>query len=105
MTNPDPNLPSLDALQKKIDKVKELEDGPTQGSTASDMSQAMRMSIDLVAGVVVGTGFGYLVDRWLGTMPWCMITGVFIGMAAGVRNMLRSAKIIDKQSEINEPRP
>jgi F0F1-type ATP synthase assembly protein I len=28
-------------------------------------------------------GFGHLVDRWLQTGPWSMVTGVFVGAGLG----------------------
>ena len=94
----DNQLPSLDSLQAKIDKVKGSKiEAPVDHSKA-DLAQAVRLSIDLAAGVLVGLTFGYLVDRWLGTTPWCMIVCLFLGMAAGVRNMVRSAALIDKKT-------
>ena len=96
MPQHDDDLPSLEKLQQRIDELK----GPDEGSTDSTpkgniFSQAMRFSIDLFAGVVVGVGFGYLMDQWLETIPLFMIAGLFIGMAAGVRNMMRSANKIE----------
>ncbi|MEK6747534.1 MAG: AtpZ/AtpI family protein [Pseudomonadota bacterium] len=99
-------LPSLDKLQAKIDKIKKPEQVASDISSSADMSQAVRLIIDLASGVLVGVGFGYLIDDWLDTSPWCVITGLFIGVAAGVRNMMRSAELIDKkmneQQEDNE---
>jgi len=90
-------LPSLSALQEKIDSIKDKENYKEKSGKGSDLSQAMRLSIDLVAGVAVGLGVGYFLDNFLATMPLFMIIGLFIGMAAGVKNMLRSAEIIDKK--------
>jgi ATP synthase protein I len=44
---------------------------------------AGRVGVELVVTTVVGTGLGYGLDRWLGTGPWLMIVGVFLGAAAG----------------------
>ncbi len=90
-------LPSLDELQAKIDKIKKPESSNSKEYSTADLSQATRLVIDLSAGVLVGTIFGYLLDNWLGTTPWVMITGLFFGMAAGVKNMVRSADLIDKK--------
>jgi ATP synthase protein I len=89
-------LPSLDKLQAKIDKIRKTEQKSSNLYNTTDMSQAVRLIIDLVAGVIMGVGFGYLLDRWLDTLPLFMIIGLFIGMAAGVKNMIISAKVIDK---------
>lgn len=89
-------LPSLENLQAKIDGIKKIE-SESPPPKNNDMSQAMRLIIDLMAGVIMGTGCGYLLDKWLNTLPFFMIAGIFLGMAAGVKNMLRSAELMDKQ--------
>ncbi len=61
------------------------------------MAQATRLVIDLVAGVIMGLAVGYFLDKWLDTTPLFIIAGLFMGMAAGVKNMLRSAELIDKK--------
>lgn len=92
-------LPSLDKLQAKIDVIKKSKEPSEKDSYGSDMSQATRIVTDLSAGFLMGLGIGYLVDEWFYTKPWGMIVGIFVGMAAGVKNMLNSAKIIDKELE------
>lgn len=37
----------------------------------------------LVALVVIFTGLGYWLDRWLHTAPWIMVAGVFVGAGLG----------------------
>lgn len=93
----DNNLPSLDKLQTKIDKIKQSELGKPKETSKADMSNAVRLIIDLSAGVIMGTGCGYLADWFLGTLPLFMILGLFLGMIAGVKNMLKSAKLIEKK--------
>ncbi|MEO5347297.1 MAG: AtpZ/AtpI family protein [Magnetococcus sp. YQC-9] len=55
------------------------------------LSMAMRMSTDLVAAVFVGGGIGYLIDYWFNTKPWLTVIFFLFGLAAGFRNMYRSA--------------
>ncbi len=89
-------LPSLEALGQKIRKAQPeqpAEDKPSDYS--SDMSKAFRFTAELVSGVLVGASIGYGIDVWLGSLPWAMIVCLFIGMAAGMRNMMRSAMEID----------
>ena len=95
------NLPSLDKLQAKIDALKSAEKLEAKPNT--DMAKAVRLLTDLAAGVIMGVGVGYFIDEWTGKTPLFMIVGLFIGMAAGVSNMFRSAKIIDnKLNDENE---
>ena len=60
---------------------------------------AWRRVIELVAGLGIGFLMGYGRDTVLGTSPWFMIVFVFLGFAAGVKSMLRSAREMqDKQA-------
>lgn len=94
----DDRLPSLNDLQAKINKFSKNDDSDDNSSSPSrDISQAMRMVTDLAAGVIIGVGLGYFIDIWLGTTPLMMIILLFFGVAAGVKNMIRSAAIIDRQ--------
>ena len=43
---------------------------------------------------MVGTGIGWLIDRWLGVSPWGLIVFLLLGFAAGVLNVMRSAGLI-----------
>ncbi len=54
-------------------------------------NQAWRMVIELVAGLGIGLGVGYGLDRLLGTGPVLLILFIFLGFAAGVKTMLRTA--------------
>jgi len=57
----------------------------------SAMGLAFRVGVELVAGVAVGVGIGYALDRWLGTGPWLMIVFFFLGAAGGMMNVFRAA--------------
>jgi ATP synthase protein I len=52
------------------------------------------LSAELVAGVLVGTGIGWLLDRWLGSSPWGMVVFLLLGFAAGVFNVMRAAGVV-----------
>lgn len=55
---------------------------------------ALKMSSEFIAGVLVGAGIGYLIDRIAGTSPWGMIVFLLLGFVAGVLNVLRSAGLV-----------
>jgi ATP synthase protein I len=65
-----------------------------RATTASGYARGFRLSSELVAGVVVGAGLGWLTDRWLGTSPWGLTIFLLLGFAAGVLNVMRSAGVI-----------
>lgn len=106
-----------DSLEKKLEaldqKLKAVEarksaENREQGTAVkmNNMGLAYRMVIDLIAGVVFGVFIGIGIDRVFGTAPWGLIVMVMIGLAAGIRIMLQSAKRfeadrIKTQSEVN----
>jgi ATP synthase protein I len=59
----------------------------------SAMARGFRLSTELVAGVLVGAMFGWLLDRWLGISPWGLIVFLLLGFAAGVLNVMRAAGV------------
>jgi ATP synthase protein I len=54
---------------------------------------AYAAAFSLFASVVVFCGFGWLLDRWLGTAPWLLAGGLVLGAAIGFFQFVRiSAK-------------
>jgi ATP synthase protein I len=65
----------------------------------SQANLAWRMVIELVAGLMIGFGMGYAIDWLLGTMPIFLVIFIFLGFAAGIRTMLRSAQEVQRKRE------
>jgi ATP synthase protein I len=65
-----------------------------RAATASGYARGFRLSSELVAGVVVGAGIGWLIDRWLGISPWGLLVFLLLGFTAGVLNVMRSAGVV-----------
>jgi ATP synthase protein I len=97
-----------DALGQKLDGVR----GPAETKakravqTAEDnaarsnaLGQAFRISVDLIVGVGVGGGVGWLLDGTFGTRPWCLVAGLFVGFAAGMMNVVRTARQMQAKAE------
>tara|TARA_Y100000780_G_scaffold126342_1_gene113660 strand:+ start:44 stop:391 length:348 start_codon:yes stop_codon:yes gene_type:complete len=55
---------------------------------------AWRMVIELVAGLLIGFGIGYGLDSLFGTIPIFLVLFTFLGLAAGVKTMMRSSSEI-----------
>lgn len=51
---------------------------------------AYAAAFSLFAAVVSGLLAGWLLDRWLGTKPWLLVTGVILGAAAGFYELVRT---------------
>jgi ATP synthase protein I len=60
------------------------------GAGQNAMNLAMRLGVELVAAMVIAVGIGWGLDRLFHTRPWFMVAMVPIGMAAGLRNLVRA---------------
>jgi ATP synthase protein I len=63
-------------------------------ANSSAMARGLRLSSELVAGVLVGAVIGYMLDRVLGLSPWGFIVFVLLGFAAGIVNLMRAAGVL-----------
>jgi ATP synthase protein I len=61
-------------------------------SSSLNLGVAFKMSTEMVAAVVVGTIIGFILDNWFGTKPWLILIFFFVGVVAGILNVIRSAK-------------
>jgi ATP synthase protein I len=90
-----PSLKDLDArLRAARAKQDEARGGGKPGGQPppkSGVGLGFRLAIDLVSGILVGVGIGLLLDHWLGTTPWLMVVFFFLGAAAGMLNVYRTA--------------
>ncbi len=59
-------------------------------ANARGYAQAMRLSSEFIAGIVVGGLLGWGFDELFGTLPFGLIVFVLLGFAAGVVNVLRA---------------
>ena len=63
---------------------------------SSVLGAAFKMSTEFVAAVAVGTIIGFIFDNWFGTKPWLILIFFFVGVVAGIMNVIRSAKKLQK---------
>ena len=57
----------------------------------SFMGFAFKLGTELVAAVIVGTIFGFILDSWFDTKPWFIIIFFFLDSAAGILNVIKTA--------------
>tara|TARA_Y100000590_G_scaffold409004_1_gene500685 strand:- start:360 stop:635 length:276 start_codon:yes stop_codon:yes gene_type:complete len=62
----------------------------------SNIGVAFKLSTELVSAVVVGTIIGFILDNWFGTKPWLILIFFFVGVIAGIMNVVKSAKNMQK---------
>jgi ATP synthase protein I len=101
MTEGDPPLQSKDfaaRLRALRERVRPADDGegPGRGAPQTPAGWVFRLSVELVVGLVVGGGIGWLLDRWLGTSPLLLILFFLVGAAAGMYNVVRAAREINR---------
>tara|TARA_B110000438_G_scaffold198226_1_gene189746 strand:- start:716 stop:1000 length:285 start_codon:yes stop_codon:yes gene_type:complete len=84
----------LEIAKKKIEKNKKK----IESSNAASLGKALKISTELVASVVVGSIIGFILDSWFDTKPLLTICFFFMGVAAGIINVIRSAKRMQKNN-------
>ena len=74
--------------------------GVTDTQRGNALGQALRISVDLLAGVGVGGGLGWLAQQQFPSIkPWGLVVGLLVGFAAGMMNVIRTARQLQKQAE------
>jgi ATP synthase protein I len=78
----------LEIAKNKASKKK----NGSKNQQTSSFGAAFKLSTELVAAVAVGTIIGFILDDWFGTKPWLILMFFFVGVIAGIMNVIKSAK-------------
>jgi ATP synthase protein I len=92
----------LDSLGEQLAEAKGRHapaPGPEPQGQGAALGQALRLGIELVAGVAVGGFIGWWLDRLLGTAPLLMVVFLGLGAAAGIMNVVRTAKRMQAEAQ------
>ena len=84
---------------RDVEKMQAGAEEQSAQAKASALAVGLRLSSELVAGVLVGALLGWGFDRFLSTSPWGLIVFLLVGFAAGVMNVMRATGAMAKQSE------
>jgi len=88
---PDPEPPPL----KEAPRFKALK--KTLGSgEAHALAQASALGLTFVAAIVLGLALGWWLDKRWGTSPACLLAGLFLGVAAGFKNLFTFSSRLDR---------
>ena len=93
MTTPEDFKTRLKIAKSKI-KKQDLSNNEKRGSF---MGNAFKLGTELVAAVAVGTIIGFILDSWFDTKPWLIIIFFFLGATAGMLNVIKTAKNMQKK--------
>ena len=87
----------LRSLETRLGQKVEPE-GPSRGEEHfSQANMAWRMVTELVAGLAIGFGVGFGLDYVTGLRPVFMVVFVLLGLAAGIKTMMRTAHEIGRK--------
>lgn len=100
----DPRLDKLGAALEQA-RGKSPQGQRKETSSSAGYGQAMRLSSEFIAGILVGAGVGWGIDYLAGTSPWGLIVFLMLGFAAGVLNVMRAANLIEDQASRLEDDP
>ena len=89
----DPFKTRLEIAKKKVDK----RNSKSKNLNPSPIGNAFKLSTELVSAVAVGTIIGFILDKTFGTKPWLILIFFFVGVIAGILNVIKSAKNMQKQ--------
>ena len=84
----DPFKTRLEIAKKKVSK----RDLDNKKYNPSPIGTAFKLSTELVSAVAIGTIIGFILDKTFDTKPWLILLFFFVGVAAGIINVVRSAK-------------
>jgi len=98
VTDPD-QAERLAQLEARINRLKAKDaPKPHQEEHYSQANLAWRMVIELVAGLLIGFGIGYGLDVLFGTLPVFLVLFTLLGLAAGIKTMMRSAAELQQKN-------
>jgi ATP synthase protein I len=87
-----------DRLRRLRDRAPEEEEKVVSrgSSPQSAYGFAFRIGVELVVALAVGGGIGWVLDHWLGTMPLFLLVFFVLGAVAGLLNVFRAAKQMNR---------
>ena len=93
--DPSDLISKIDEFKQKERIVKTSENIEKRGNS---IGLAFRLSTEIVSGIVVGSIMGWSLDKWLGSQPWFFLIFFILGIAAGIINVIKTAKNMNNES-------
>ena len=86
----DDRLKQLESRLSERRRSEEEKEAAQARKGTSGWGNALRLSSEFIAAVLVGAALGWALDHWVGTTPWGLIVFLLLGFAAGVVNVMRA---------------
>lgn len=103
--NDDPDRSHPDAQLAEFEKrlnakleVRRAQERKYDRPNPSGWAIGFRYGTEFLVGVLVGAALGYFADRFLGTAPFGILIGTFMGFGAGTMNVVRAAKELGERA-------
>ena len=91
---PQPGDPNAEAPRRFDERLAAAEAAQARaqgGDAQRAMAQGYRFLGEVVGGVLMGAGLGWLLDHFAGTRPWGLVGGLLIGTGFSIFVAVRSA--------------
>ena len=98
---PKPDEPNAEAPKRFDERLAAAEAAQARaqsGDAQRAMAQGYRFLGEVVGGVLMGAGLGWLLDRFAGTQPLGLVGGLLIGTGISIFVAVRSASRMTKDA-------
>ena len=90
-------------IDERLNEAKSRHAPPESPAARGEaMGQGLKIAVELVVGVAFGGFVGWWLDGYFGTAPWLMILFFLLGFAAGMMNVIRTAKRMQARMEASQ---
>lgn len=103
MADKDPPEDALDDLRRRVAAARN--EGAESSPPSSAASLALRFGGEFGAAILVGSLLGYGIDTFFHTSPWGLVTGLVLGFAAGIVNVVRVAQTYSRSQPVDPGAP
>ena len=96
MSKPEP--PSKEEFRARLEKAQQQQEQASWNRSELKVEQnsaagrAWRLSVEMVAALLVCGWIGWLLDKWLDTKPWLMLVFLIVGAVVGLYNVIKVGK-------------
>ena len=101
----EPNEKALEGLDARLAafEARKAAEKPSKAASERATQDGYRLLADLIGGVLVGAGFGWLLDHYVHTSPWGMVGGLLIGLGLAIFSIVRKAMKLSAQASAPSP--
>jgi ATP synthase protein I len=73
--------------------------GPGGGRDFRTFARLGSVGIELAVATIIGLAGGHWLDGKLGTGPWLTLVGLLVGVAAGFKNLIETARKAQREGD------